>query len=157
MFLLAVLELQSDINYTSCAKPIKLLGDGTQFHPGYQCNVAGWGHTHWEGLVQDILHEVTVELVSRKKCNSPKSYNGSIHGRAICAGYDKGGRDACQYDSGGALFCKATTGWYLVGQVSWGEKCGLPHKYGVYSNMKALTPWVKKTMKAQRNVFNRIG
>ena len=110
--------------------------------------MAGWGHTHFNaGIVQDILREVTVELVSREKCNSPVSYNGSVHGRAICAGYEAGGRDACQYDSGGPLFCKkAGKGWYVVGQVSWGIECGLPYKYGVYTNMEVLTPWVRNIM-----------
>ena len=153
----ALLELRGQINYTSHAKPIKLLRDSIKFQPGHQCNVAGWGHTHYEGSVQDILHEVTVELVSKTKCNSPQSYNGSIHGRAICAGYDTGGRDACQYDSGGPLFCKKSGTWYLVGQVSWGDKCAQPYKYGVYTNMEILTPWVTRVIKPQRYVRNRLG
>ncbi|CAB3996032.1 transmembrane protease serine 11D-like [Paramuricea clavata] len=153
----ALLEFLGHINYTSYAKPIRLLGDGTRFRPGHKCNIAGWGHTHFEGKTQDILREVAVELVSRKKCNSPISYNGTVHNRAICAGYEGGGRDACQYDSGGPLFCRKAGRWYLVGQVSWGDKCGLPHKYGVYSNMQRLTPWVKSIIKTPRNIRNRHG
>ena len=158
--LLALLELQGEINYTSYVQPITLLQANTKFRPGHKCNIAGWGHTHFDGKVQDILREVTVELVSRQKCNSPRSYNGSIHNRAICAGYNAGGKDACQFDSGGALFCKKRGTWYLVGQVSWGENCGLPYKYGVYSNMEVLTPWVMSTINTPvRNVrvFNRHG
>ena len=154
---LALLKLEGQINYTDYAKPINLLTANTKFKPGKECTVAGWGHTHYKGEVQDILREVTVELVSLAKCNSPVSYNGSIHNRALCAGYKNGGKDACQYDSGGPLFCKNKSLWYLVGQVSWGEKCGLPHKYGVYSNMEVLTPWVLSTIKTPRNVYNRFG
>ena len=159
-FFSALLELHGKIKYSRYARPIKLLRNGIKFHPGHECYIAGWGHTYFSGVLQKIIREVKVKLVSRKKCNSPKSYNGSIHERAICAGYEAGGRDACQYDSGGPLFCTKkvkSAKWYLVGQVSWGDKCALPHKYGVYSNMEALGPWVLRTIRATAKVYNRNG
>ncbi|XP_028396352.1 prostasin-like isoform X2 [Dendronephthya gigantea] len=159
----ALLELNGKIKYSNYTRPIRLLRNGIRFHPGHECYIAGWGHTYFSAdAIQNIIREVKVELVSREKCNSPESYNGSVHERAICAGYEEGGRDACQYDSGGPLFCgkkQKTTKWYLVGQVSWGDKCAMPHKYGVYSNMEALGPWVVHTIKASRSkvLYKRIG
>ena len=143
----ALLELENPMNYSYSVGPICLLGQNDRsFLADHLCNVAGWGHTKYNGSIQDLLHDVNVKLVDRTKCNSVQSYNGSVHERAICAGYESGGRDACQYDSGGPLVCERNRQWYLVGQVSWGDKCALPHKYGVYSNMKLLAPWVMKTI-----------
>lgn len=140
-------------------KPIKLPDNGIKFQSGERCSIAGWGHTSYDGVLEDNLQEVTVELVSLNRCNSQKSYNGTVHDRALCAGYDEGGRDACQYDSGGPLSCKkpGTNTWYLIGLVSWGDECALPYKYGVYSNVTVLTPWIRSTIKTRNNVFNRIG
>lgn len=143
----ALLELQKPILYTRYVTPICLpTRSQPRFPAGHVCTVAGWGHTQYNGHVQDKLHEVDVKLVSHKKCNSPKSYNGSVHQRAICAGYEIGGRDACQFDSGGPLSCMSAGQWYLVGQVSWGDGCAKPHKYGVYANMIRLSTWVRKIM-----------
>lgn len=69
----------------------------------------------------------------------------------ICAGNprpDMGARrvnDACNGDSGGPLFTRATDGSFLqVGVVSWGDisGCGLPYLYGVYTRLSKYTSWI---------------
>ena len=123
--------------------PICLLPDGKRFREGKECFVTGWGHTQYRGPKPDILREARVRIVSESVCNHNSSFGGSIHGRALCAGFEKGGVDACQYDSGGPLSCKDHGLWYLTGVVSWGHECGLPRKYGIYADMEEMTPWVK--------------
>ena len=142
---LALLELDHRMKYTNYVQPV-CLQEGVKFSPGEVCTVAGWGYTRHKGEIQDKLRDVKIKLVSRTICNLPQSYNGTVHDRAICAGYKTGGRDACQHDSGGPLSCWKGDHWYLVGQVSWGDKCAIPYKYGVYTNMEKLTPWVLKTI-----------
>ena len=120
------------------------------FHPGKECYITGWGHTQFNGTKPPALNEAKVKLVSMKTCNKNLSYAGKIHGRALCAGYEKGGVDACQYDSGGPLNCNKGNRYYLTGIVSWGHYCARPHKYGVYSNMAVMTSWVVETIKKMK-------
>ena len=132
--------------------PICLVRPGMRFAWGTECTVVGWGKLKWQGTKPDVLREAKVRLVSTSICNSVKSYNGTIHGRALCAGFEKGGVDACQFDSGGPLACQRGRYWYLTGLVSWGQECARPHKYGVYSNMAVLTSWVLDTIKKNSGV-----
>ena len=63
----------------------------------------GWGATSISGSRHNVLREATVKIVPRDICNLPVSYNGTIHERAICAGYTSGMAGACEFDSGGKL------------------------------------------------------
>ena len=65
----------------------------------------------------------------------------------LCAGHAKGGIDACQGDSGGPLVCKKSDGaWQLSGIVSWGKGCARKNRYGIYSDVQELRPWIQKTI-----------
>lgn len=138
--------------YDSYVSPICLIHSEVKFPRGKECYVTGWGHTQWNSTKPDILREAKVRLVPSQICNRVKSYNGTIHSRALCAGFEKGGVDACQYDSGGPLSCEYNGRFYLTGIVSWGHECARPHKYGVYANMFKLTSWVKEVMNKYNNV-----
>ena len=82
-------------------QPICLPGPNKVFNETDQCRITGWGSSKKSGYRKAELHEGTVKLVSKTICNSPKSYDGNIHSRIICAGYADGRVDACTYDSGG--------------------------------------------------------
>lgn len=142
----ALLRLSEPAIYDQYVSPICLLRPSMKFPWGKECFVTGWGHTQWNSAQPDILREAKVRLVPPQICNSVKSYNGTVHNRALCAGFEKGGVDACQYDSGGPLACKHRGRFYLTGIVSWGHECARPHKYGVYANMLKVTKWVEEVM-----------
>ena len=133
--------------YDDYVSPISPLCPGMKFPWGKECYVTGWGEIQWKGSTPDILQEAKVRLVPPLICNSALSYNGAIHNRALCAGFEEGGVDACGGDSGGPLSCEYRGRFYLTGVTSWGYRCALPHKYGVYANMFELTPWVKEVIK----------
>ncbi|XP_068727107.1 transmembrane protease serine 11D-like isoform X1 [Montipora capricornis] len=138
----AILKLDKPLVFTNHVQPLCLPRTDEVFAPNEECHVAGWGHTEWNGRQADVLREIKVRIVSREVCNLEKSYNGTIHDTALCAGFPKGGIDACEYDSGGPLVCVKCGRHYAAGLVSWGDECGAPYKYGVYSNLTVLEPWI---------------
>lgn len=140
------MHLEEPANLDDFVFPICMLPRGASFEAGKECYVTGWGHTQWKGPKPDVLREAKVRLVHVDVCNHEKSYKGSIHGRALCAGFERGGVDACQFDSGGPLACEHEGRWYLTGVVSWGHQCGEPHKYGVYADMQVMNEWVEQTI-----------
>jgi len=110
--------------------------------PGRNATAIGWGLTGDGGDVQNVLRRVGVEIVSNETCNAPGAYGGSITEGMLCAGFRAGGKDSCQGDSGGPLVVNNGTGFYQAGVVSWGEGCGQPNKYGVYTRVSAYQPWI---------------
>lgn len=108
--------------------------------------VAGWGTTSEGGGVVTRLRKVSVPLITQTRCN--QSYNNQITPRMLCAGQSTGGKDSCQGDSGGPLVIKENNGEVrLVGVVSWGEGCARPNKYGVYSKVNVLAPWIAQELR----------
>jgi len=111
--------------------------------PGNVAVGAGWGLTEEGSEVQSTLREVALQIVSNNACNAAAAYGGSISEVMICAGFAQGGKDSCQGDSGGPLMVAAPGGgYYQIGIVSWGEGCGRPNKFGVYTRVSVIQPWV---------------
>lgn len=121
------------------------------------CHISGWGKTSEDGPRPDILQHVKLPVVSYKRCN--KAYKALFDDRTdeiitnsmICAGYDEGKKDACQYDSGGPLSCKEKVGlmkgrFFVNGIVSFGSGCARAQSYGVYTNVFNYIHWIRKTL-----------
>jgi trypsin len=97
----------------------------------------------------DKLLQVDVPLVSREQCRDDYSEGGPdippeeiISDRMICAGV--GGKDACYGDSGGPLFLPVPgKAPLLAGVVSWSAACADPNYPGVYTNVTALTDYIR--------------
>ena len=127
---------------------------GPDFSPdrGSLCYILGWGklrNTHIYGA--ETLHEAEVPLVNSRRCQKVFEYDIN-NATQLCAGYRRGGTDACAGDSGGPLLCPRTTGgvtrWYLTGITSYGEGCGRRGKYGIYTNVTSYLPWIAETMRS---------
>ena len=105
--------------------------------------VTGWGAVGETGGATQFLRVVNVSTVSRADCGDWVSHPGRITEGMFCAGLGAGGRDSCQGDSGGPLSVATASGRRLVGIVSWGEGCGKPAKYGVYTRVAGYAEWVR--------------
>uniref|UniRef100_UPI0037E95D50 granzyme A-like n=1 Tax=Semicossyphus pulcher TaxID=241346 RepID=UPI0037E95D50 len=145
---LMLLKLKKQVKKSKTVQWLELGNAIKEPAAGTTCLVAGWGKTNnIAKQMSNVLMSVNVTVIDRAKCNSPQYYNHTpvITSSMICAGSDgKNRADTCQGDSGGPLLCKGQ----LVGVTSFGRKCGLKTKPGVYAFLspKQLN-WIKKTMK----------
>lgn len=104
---------------------------------GANAIVAGWGATSEGGVNALRLQDVELNIIGRSKCNASYGYE-RIKDSMLCAGSNAGGKDACQYDSGGPLVSNKA----LVGIVSWGIGCARPEYPGVYANVVYFKDWI---------------
>jgi secreted trypsin-like serine protease len=138
-FDIALLRLSADV--TSIA-PLGLIEKSSQEACGRSAGVVGWGATHSYGGTVSQLRVGFVPVQTYATCTasgalSPKRVFNDVN---ICAGFTAGGVDSCLGDSGGPLFSLNPP--RLIGVTSWGQGCGLPQKYGVYSRVSAVRSWV---------------
>jgi len=139
-----MLKLKESLEWTEFVKPIALPAAGQETPAGTECIVTGWG-TLSEGAfgLPNVLHKVTVPVVSDEDCNGAYSANGyTVADSMICAGEEEGGKDSCQGDSGGPFVC----GEELVGIVSWGIGCARKGYPGVYTQNSYFMDWIMETM-----------
>lgn len=108
---------------------------------GAYAYVAGWGLEKEMGKSSPDLRAVSVPIVDPKQCGA--WFKGRIVDGMLCAGYEKGGKDSCQDDSGGPL----TVDGVLVGIVSWGIGCARPKQPGVYARVAYFRDWIDAELK----------
>lgn len=117
--------------------PISLPSSDENWPDGSCSVVSGWGVRQKDSFsASDKLQGVALQIVNQKRCNFV--YRGRVSDTMLCAGYWKGGRDACQMDSGGPLAIDGK----LVGIVSWGNECALPGFPGVYTRVTSFRTWI---------------
>jgi trypsin len=99
---LCLFEMKDAWQFTDYVKPVCLPGLHQFPKPGTLCKVAGWGSTHpvapghflWHVEMARSLRAVHVPIIEQAQCAA--KYKDQITRRMFCAGYDEGGRDACQ-------------------------------------------------------------
>ncbi|KAI3371683.1 hypothetical protein L3Q82_024252, partial [Scortum barcoo] len=157
-------------------QPICLPLPDERIPPGTSCIVGGWGRMKERGRLPTVLREVQLDLVDPAKCKYVlQTVKSSVLNQrparpqpamtVVCAGPERGGRDACQGDSGGPLVCTAGSGgghWVALGVTSWGKGCGRswgnnssrhPSRRGspgVFTDVRLLLPWIKRTLREGR-------
>ena len=139
---IALIELKTPAILNQHIRPISLPQFLDFEFPGLNCVITGWGRQNISLGFNNFLHKAMVPLVNFAVCNHDRSYAGKLTGNMFCAGNKEGTVDACKGDSGGPLQCQRRKKWVLNGITSWGEGCGVKHKYGVYTTVRHYLKWI---------------
>lgn len=91
----SLLELEDTIDFSEQAKPVALPGAEERVADNTTCLVTGWGATQ-STESGHRLRGAEIPIVNQEKCEKAYKQYGGITTRMICAGFDKGGKDACQ-------------------------------------------------------------
>ena len=157
---IALLMLHCNITCSPYVRKVCLptLQDNIYYRPGTQCIVIGWGATKRRELggnssaKSTAMKELHLPIADKTICINSTSpqFKKDVTNYTVCAGDGTGHNDACDGDSGGPLFCKCYNEkeiddncYVLVGIVSWGEGCGQPGKYGIFTHVLNLMDWIK--------------
>jgi len=109
-------------------------------YDGKNAWVYGWGTTSYGGVGAQKLLEVEVPVVSNSVCQAAMTQY-QITDAMLCAG-GQANKDGCQGDSGGPLTVDDNGKHILIGDVSFGNKCGLEGQYGVYGDVAYFRTWI---------------
>ncbi|MFB6892517.1 trypsin-like serine protease [Kitasatospora sp. NPDC056327] len=126
---------------------IDLVGQGETepYRPGTTARVFGWGDTTGRGDYSPVLRGVDVPIIPDQTCAQayPGGRDGLFDARGmVCAGEERGGKDACQGDSGGPLVVAGR----LAGLVSWGAGCAEAAHPGVYTRIGSVGDAVRSVL-----------
>ncbi|XP_018359259.1 PREDICTED: trypsin-7-like [Trachymyrmex cornetzi] len=136
----ALIKLSTPLTFGEHIKPILLTLPLMDIKTGTQAIVTGWGKTSANGANSEVLQTVTISVTDQEKCRKVYARHRLVTSNMICAGDNKGEKDTCQGDSGGALV--AYNG-LQIGIVSWGvQKCASVGFPGVYTRVPAIRQWV---------------
>ncbi|CAH2050542.1 unnamed protein product, partial [Iphiclides podalirius] len=112
---------------------------------GRHCTVVGWGQLYeHERVFPDTLQEVELPVISTAECRRRTRLLPlyRVTEDMFCAGYERGGRDACLGDSGGPLMCQEGSKWYIYGVTSNGYGCARANRPGVYTKVSNYIDWI---------------
>jgi len=150
---IALVKLASPVQLNERVNVICLPSANEVFPTGTNCLTAGWGHTVEAGVVSNVVNHVSVPIVDQDLCNQlyaniSQKIRLTISYDMMCAGLTEGGRDACQYDSGGPLvyYDVDEQRWLLIGVVSTGYGCARAGFPGIYTKVSEFIPWIEQTI-----------
>jgi len=141
---IALLKLAEEVDlntYTPVCLP-KTADNGK--YDGKNAWVYGWGTTSYGGASASKLLEVEVPVVTNAVCKEAMPQY-TITDAMLCAGGQLN-KDGCQGDSGGPLTVDDNGKHVLIGDVSFGNKCGLEGQYGVYGDVAYFRTWLDTNM-----------
>lgn len=142
--------------------PICLPSTTTCVSDDTPCVVTGWGINDTSSWTRGSrLQEVAVRIINPTQCTKhSQTYKYYFKEESMmCAGWDKGGKDACAGDSGGPLVCRVkdesgqySNQWVLYGLVSWGLGCAKAGQPGVYTHVPKLSDWAFSVINTSTSV-----
>ncbi|XP_069044038.1 ovochymase-like isoform X2 [Lepisosteus oculatus] len=144
---IALLRLQTPVNFTNYIQPICLADKSSSFSTGTSCWVTGWGNTDDYSFYAQILQEAQVPIMGNRQCGClyAEAFGvNSITENMICAGVPDGGNATCLGDSGGPLVCKQGSAWIQAGVVKYRDGCTPSSLPGVYTRVSQYQDWINE-------------
>ncbi|CDW52068.1 serine protease [Trichuris trichiura] len=139
---IALVQLEQLVPYTDETRPICLPEKDERLEVGKDCFTSGWGRTKEQGPNSDALQMVDAKVQADQYC-----VNQLFRGIVFCAGHLEGGKDACEGDSGGPLFCPVNGRIVQYGIVSQGEGCARKNMPGEYTKLSKFVTWLESSVK----------
>lgn len=138
---ISLVQLEQALSFTSSINPIQLPAADAILTEGEVGIVSGWGYDSFDGDLSKTLQSTDVPIVDHGTCREAYEGRTIVSDTMICAGYmGTGGKDACEYDTGGPLVVDGK----VVGIVSWGVDCGHPNFPGVYTNVAKYISYINE-------------
>uniref|UniRef100_A0A4W3H6I5 Acrosin n=1 Tax=Callorhinchus milii TaxID=7868 RepID=A0A4W3H6I5_CALMI len=134
---MSLLELSKKIEYNDYVQPVCLPFNKTIIDSMHLCYITGWGVTKENA---HVCHSSLNPVLLCDRNVQPEMW------KIFCA---------FQGDSGGPLQCFSPLNerFYLLGVASFGVRCGLPFKTGVYMRTSTFKDWLKKIKNSQSSIF----
>ncbi|XP_048038902.1 granzyme B-like [Megalobrama amblycephala] len=134
-----LLKLSKKLKTSRGVKTIKI--PNKPLKPNSKCQVAGWGKTEKQNVVDDLL-VTDVLTINFTACQTMwKKLRVKLPDNVLCAGSFKTKSCASQADLGGPLVCSGKA----VGIVSL-ERCDSPNVPNIYTEISKYTVWIKKVI-----------
>ncbi|XP_044739287.1 uncharacterized protein LOC123300724 isoform X2 [Chrysoperla carnea] len=145
---IAIIKLKGEgFHLEKHVQAICLPNEDTDYVPGKNCTISGWGSTQSGKLSAALqLRAGWIPIQSREVCSQPEVYGENIKEGMFCAGSLDQGVDSCDGDSGGPLACLDNGYFTLFGITSWGQHCGYANKPGVYVKIGHYRKWIDETI-----------
>ncbi|XP_035704979.1 uncharacterized protein LOC110847008 isoform X2 [Folsomia candida] len=151
----SLLRLEKEVNFTDYVRPVCLPSRENKIRDGRMCTVVGWGQLQEVGRIfPDTLQEVQLPLISTSECRKRTLFLPlyKLTDAMFCAGFDRGGRDACLGDSGGGMMCPENDGrWSIYGVTSNGYGCARAARPGVYTKVASYLDWIHEKMSLENS------
>ncbi|XP_077009596.1 vitamin K-dependent protein C [Tamandua tetradactyla] len=148
----ALLRLAKPATLSQAVVPICLpdsgLAERELTRVGQETVVTGWGYRSESRKNRTyVLNFIQIPVAPHNECAQAMYHKVSEN--MLCAGILGDPRDACEGDSGGPMVASFRGTWFLVGLVSWGEGCGNPHNFGIYTKVSRYLDWIHSHIKAE--------
>lgn len=151
---IAILKLKTDVTFTDLIRPICLWPFDVDLSKVVRRSgqVPGWGYNEY-GVISEELSYAHMPIVSFQTCilSNPEFFSRVTSNTTFCAGFDNGGTNVCNGDSGGGLVLKENGRWYLRGIVSVSIAlqnhflCD-PDHYAVFTDVAKHKQWIEDNM-----------
>lgn len=126
-------------------KPVKTADSEVPVPPGTILRVMHWGMQSEDGVFPEDLTYADFVVAPESVCVSPPAET-SLAPSQLCASVRDRSVDACQGSSGGAAVLTHRGTPLAVGITSFGEGCGLSHRFSVFTRVPPFVPWLNETM-----------